>query len=115
MSDNEYCGSWEKGATVNFDDLASRITSPLDQEVLKAMLIVVAAFVNFAPSDTVIGHTNWSENGRSGPDRMVRRWNQVESRIETATLLECPEPHREGDVEAAKLDGRGGGVDNSPT
>jgi len=36
----------------------------------------------------VIGHTNWSENGRSRPDRMVRRWSQVERRVQTVTLLE---------------------------
>jgi hypothetical protein len=45
---------------------------------------------------------------------MVRRWNQIERRMQMATLIEKPERRRKGKARTAKLDGIGRGVDNDP-
>ena len=43
-------------------------------------------FFGIAPTG-VIGHTDWSENGISRSNRVIRRWNQGERRAEAVTLI----------------------------
>ena len=65
------------------DERGLRIRNEQTREAVFVSLSLVRAL-----SSAVIGHTDWSENGISRSDRMVRRSNLAKRRAQAATLIE---------------------------